>query len=345
MSASALGFRGKQRFQLIGQRVRLASFEPSIPVLIAALWLIATTATVIWAWGLNPLVFATPDEAAVRFTAKLIAEHGNSVLKLPFIDTEDLAHPRTWIAFGDTALPTYAPVALYGYGLILRLHTFGLLLVALLPGAACAAFAAGTAWLLPVGRRWLALFAPALGFSSLYWLVRPWMNLSPLLMCLCWAFFFWSLWYRGAKKYWLVAAALCVGAAAAIRPDHAAFLILCALFLIVAAQPSQWKLVLALLCVAGVTALVPNLILNKLATGHAFRAVYQLALDRQYGADGSHGLDSGHGLPGLGALRVLLAPMGLPVFQSGMNQLKKYFLGMGPAPWLLLGQLALVPLL
>ncbi|HWZ88545.1 MAG TPA: hypothetical protein VNW92_06835 [Polyangiaceae bacterium] len=310
-----------------------------MPLAIAVLWFAVALATQLWAWGLNPVVFPTPDEALVRFAAAVIGEHGTPFLKLPFPDPEDLAHPRSWLSLGDTALPTYAPVSLYAYGLLLRLHSVGLLLIAAFPATAIAAFAAGVALLLPVGRRWLALLAPALGFVSLYWLLRPWMNISPVLACLCWAFFFWALWRKSDQNRWLLASLLCVAGGAAVRPDYAAFLLLIALLLAVAASPSRWKLIIALVTLAGAAALLPNLVLNKLVTGHAFRAAYQMALDRQYGADDSHGL------PGLGVLRTLLVPMGLPTLREGASLFVKYWVKMSPVALLLFGQLAIVPLL
>jgi hypothetical protein len=321
-------------------RARLALFSrPSLPAVMCSVWFVAVFATIICVWGVNPVALATPDEALVRFAASVIGEHGTPFLKLPFADPEDLAHLRGWLSLGDTAIPTYAPVTLYAYGLLLRLRTTGLLLVAALPAAAAAAFAAGTERMLPPDRRWLALLAPVLGFPGLYWLLRPWMNLSALLVCLCWAFFFWASWRKYGSTRWLIAATLCVGAGAAVRPDYAAFLLLTSLLLTVAASPSQWRQALLLVTAAGAGALGVNLILNKAVTGHAFRAAYQMAIDREWGADDSHGL------PGLGMLRVLLIPMGWPAPDVAAKAFVKYWLKMGPIALLLFGQLAIVPLL
>lgn len=341
---ASLVSRGGERYRLALCRIRLkVSAHVSVPVALGAVWFVAAFATLIWAWGLNPLVFQSPDESVVRFAARLVSQQGQPFIKLAFPDPEDLAHPRLWLSLGDVAVPVYAPVTLYGYGLLLRFRSAGLLLIALLPSSAIAAFVAGTARLLPIGRRWLALLAPALGFASLYWILRPWINLSPLLSSLCWGFFFWTSWRTHGRASSLVAVALCVGAAAAIRPDYAGFLLLSAVLLMVGDRPSQWKLILLSLSAAGVLALVPNLILNWASTGHALRAVYQIALDRQYGADGSNGLDNPQGLRAWSMLRVLLVPMGFPTFKVAAIAFKKYFIGMGPGP--LLGQLALVPLL
>ncbi len=313
--------------------------------LVAGSWFAAAFATVLYVWGLNPVVFPAQDEAVVRFAAALIRAHGHPFLTLPFPDPEDMAHPRSWLTQGATALPIYAPVTLYGYAQLLRLRTVGLLLIAALPAAAIAALVAGTANLLPPARRWLAVLTPLLGFASFYWLMRPWMNLSSVLACLCWAFFFLSLWVREYQPRWLALAMLSVGAAAAIRPDYAAFLLLSAALFLLASNPREWQKVLLWGFIAGVFAVVPNLILNKATTGHALRAVYQMALDRQYGADATHGLDSSPGRSPLAILEVLFMPMGLGPLPEFTREFKKYFISMGPAPLLLFGQLAMVPLL
>jgi len=327
-------------FSSVWVRFRVALRAPRSALLaIASVWFVAVLATQLWSWGLNPVTFPTPDESSVRFAAEIISEHGSPRLKLPFPDPEDLAHPRSWLSLGDTAVPVYAPVSFYAYGLLLHLHAVGLLLIAAFPASGTAAFAAGVAGSLPARRRWLGLLAPALGFGGLYWLLRPWMNLSPLLACLGWAFFFWVGWQNTSRQRWLVACLLAVSGAAAVRPDFAAFLLVAALLLTTAARPSQWRRILLLVTGAGAAALLANLVLNKLITGHAFRAAYQMALDRQYGAEDSHGL------PGLNVLRTLLAPMGLPAPRSAASVFVKYWIKMGPAPLLLLGQLAIVPLL
>jgi hypothetical protein len=88
-----------------------------------------------------------------------------------------------------------------------------------------------------------------------------------------------------------------------------------------------------------VLALSANLILNKQITGHALRPAYQLAIDRQWGpADSKEP-------PGLGMLRSLLIPMGIPSWQAGSVAFRKYWLTMGPVGGLLFAQLTLLPLL
>jgi hypothetical protein len=318
---------------------RVSSTHLGMPALVAAIWFGLALATLLWMWGLNPLVFPSPDEAVVRYSAQVISEHGSPILKVPFPDPEDMAHPRSWVTLGDKVVPTYAPVSLYLLGYLLRLGRFGLLLVAVFPASAVAAFAAGTAHLLPPGRRWLAFFAPPLAFPALYWLLRPWVNVSPLLACLCWAFFFWARWRRFDKRRDLSLSALCVALGTAIRPDYAAFLLLAALLVSVAASPPRWKQVFVVFTLAGVCALGSNLFLNKVLTGHPLQAAYQVALDRQWGPQ-----DAGS-TPGLGILRVLLVPMGWPVPKIAVTTFAKYWLRMGPIAVILLGQLAVIPLL
>jgi hypothetical protein len=310
--------------------------EPLVPTISAA-WFVAMFAALIWVWGFDPKELASPDEALNRFAAHVLSHHGRPFLSLGFADPEDLAHPRHWVSVGDRALPSYAPVAIYGYALLLRLRWLGLLLIATLPAGAAAAFAAGTAKLLPAGRKWLAAPAPMLGFPAVYWLLRPWMNLSILLICLCWVFFFWAAWCRSGSLRHLDIAILGVGVAAAVRPDYAAYLLLTTLLLTVAQSPQQWRRALGLVCAAGASAVAVNLFLNWLVTGHPSQAAYQIVAARDEGPSQSGGV--------LGLLRQLLIPMGIPERGMALHFLAKYWLEMGSVAGLTLAQLALVPLL
>src|SRR5690349_6424034 len=173
-----------------GRAGRAALPRPIAPVVIAGVWFVAVFAVILWVWGLNSRVLISPDEALNRYAAGIIKKQWRPFFMLPFPDPEDLAHPHHWVSVGDRAIPSYAPVAIYGYGLFLRLRLLGLLLVPALPASAAAAFVLGTAKLLPDTWKWLFALAPMLGFPALYWLMRPWMNLSALLICVCWSFFF-----------------------------------------------------------------------------------------------------------------------------------------------------------
>jgi len=291
----------------------------------------------VWVWGLNPKELASPDEALNRFAAHVLSHHGRPFLSLGFADPEDLAHPRHWVSVADRALPAYAPVAIYGYALLLRLRGLGLLLIAALPASAAAAFAAGTAKLLPAGRKWLAAPAPMLGFPAVYWLLRPWMNLSILLICLCWVFFFWAAWCRSGSLRHFEIAIFGVAVAAAVRPDYAAYLLLTTLLLALAQSPQQWRRALGLVCAAGASAVAVNLFLNWLVTGHPLQAAYQIVAARDEGPGQSGGV--------VGLLRQLLIPMGIPERGMALHFLAKYWLEMGTVAGLTLAQLALVPLL
>jgi hypothetical protein len=243
------------------------------------------------------------------------------------------------VTVGDKAVPTYAPVMLYAYAPLLRMGNVGLVLLIALPSAAVLAFTLGCAQLLSVRRRWLSIFAPLLAFPALYWLMRPWANLSAVLICLCWAAFYWAFWRESGRLRWLVAAAASVAAAAAVRPDCAAFLLTDGLLLTVAAKPADWKKIALVFVVVGAGALGSNLILNKVLTGHAFRAAYQIALERDEGPSTSTGM------PGLGILRVLLVPMGWPDPHVAWTAFLKYWFKMGPVAVLTLGQLAIISLM
>jgi hypothetical protein len=305
--------------------------------LIAGAWFLVVFASILWVWGLNSRVLISPDEALNRFAASLISKQWRPFLALPFSDPEDLAHPRHWVTVGEHAIPSYAPVAIYVYGLLLRLRLLGLLLIPALPASAAAAFAAGTAKLLPEPRKWLCVFAPLLGFPALYWLMRPWINLSPLLISVCWSFFFWAAWQTGGKSRDLTVAVFLVGAAAAVRPDYAAYLFLVTLLFGAAASPTQWKRITVLVLSAGASAVALNLVLNWLVTGHPTVAAYQIVAARDEGTSGPGGA--------LGLLRQLLVPMGVPEPAMAFRFLFKYWVEMGPVLGLSLAQFALVPLL
>jgi hypothetical protein len=308
--------------------------------LIAAVWFAAVLAAVLWAWGLEPVVFPAPDEALNRHAAEVIRTTGRPFLKLPFRDPEDLAHLRGWLSLGDYAVPTYPPVTFYLFALLSSLGRPGYFLIAAYPALGAAAFAAGTAELLAISRRWLALLTTLLGFPEIYWMLWPWMNVSLLLACLSWSFFFWARWRRVGATRWLSAALLSVGAAAAVRPDYAAYLFLIALLFSLAASPSEWRRIGMWVIVAGVLAIAPNLILNKVITGHALLAAYQIVLDADPGQSAGQ---SSTGL--LHLLGTLLFPMPLPSPHTAATFLFKYWIALGPLPYLSLGELALIPLL
>jgi hypothetical protein len=339
-SSSSEGGAGGALRAAFGRAGRGLRSPAAVLLGIALVWSATTLAALLWAWGADPQVFPSSDEAVVRYAAQLIGNHQGPFLNVPLPDPEDLLHPRSWLTIGSRATPSYAPVSFYVYGWLLRLpYGLGPLLVMAMPAVAVGAFAAGTARLLPRSRRWLGLAAPALGFPALYWVLRAWVNGSPLLIGICWSVFCWASWRESNRAGWLAASLASLGYAAAVRPDYAAYLFVVVLLLSVAASPAQWKLIAALVVGSGVLALSANLILNKQITGHALRAAYQMALDRQWGpADPKE-----HAAIGL--LRSLLIPMGIPSWNVASTEFRKYWLTLGPIALLLFGQLALVPLL
>src|SRR5262245_10164626 len=108
-----------------GRENRVEIPRPLAPVLIACAWFVLVFATILWVWGLNSKVLISPDEALNRFSAGVIAKQWRPFLALPFPDPEDIAHPRHWVSVGERAVPSYAPVAIYVYGLLLRLRLLG----------------------------------------------------------------------------------------------------------------------------------------------------------------------------------------------------------------------------
>jgi len=316
---------------------RIRPLRSSVPLLVFCVWFVAAYGMIVWAWGVDPVIFPTPDEALCRLAARLIHDHGTPFLTLPFADPEDLAHPRNWLSLGERAVPTYAPFLLYVYGYLLHLGRVGLLFTVAFPASAAGAFAAGTAKLLPKGRQWLGLLAPALGFPALFWLLRPWMNLSPVLGCLAWGFFAWASWSPTKPERAIAGAFAGVAFATAIRPDYAPFLLLAGLLVLLAASPASWRTTLTCGVAAGAFALGVNLALNRVITGHAFQAAYQMSVDREYGAPSNTN-------PVVRILQTLLTPMGLPAPHEAAREFLRYCVYMGPVSLLLFGQASIVPL-
>lgn len=307
----------------------------------AAIWFVVTFACVVVTWGQDPQTFVSPDEAVNRLAAQLTSEHGRPFLPVPFVDEEDLAHPRLWVTLGDHAVPAYAPFAFYVYAALIKLPFVGLWLIPALPASAVAAFTLGTARLLPARRKWLASLSPLLGYPALYWLLRPWMNISLLLVCICWAFLFWVNWRKAEpgkiRTRWLVAACALVGAGAATRPDYAAYLMLTVLLFTLAESKGEWKLVVLSVVGAGAGAVLMNLLLNWVVTGQPLRAAYQIYVSRTPDPD-AHPV-----LPGI--LNSLLTPQGLRTPKEIWKFFVKYWLDMRPLGLLAIGQASLVPLL
>jgi hypothetical protein len=308
------------------------------PALVFASWFIVSFALIYWAQDLRPKTFSTPDEAANRLAALTIRKTGQPFLPIPFPDPEDVAHPRAWYSLNDNvAIPVYPPVLIYVFALLTLLRDLGYFLIIAWPASGIGAFAAGVAGLLPRGRRWLAALAPVLGTPAFYWFVRPWMNISSLLAWLAWALLAWSRWRATGRNAWLAIALLAVGAGAAVRPDYTAYVLPIAVLLSLAEAPSAFRRIFAWTFVAGLAALVANLILNRLITGHAFQAAYQLAIAREEGpAAGSHWFH---------LVNTLLFPMGLPTGSTLAWFLYKYCIALRPVVLLLVAQLALWPLL
>jgi hypothetical protein len=302
---------------------------------VAAVWFALGLYIVLWVWGLRPIAFPAQDESVIRQAAMFVRRSGSPFMRLPFYDPEDIAHPRNWVTVGDYAIPAYSPFSYFVYGYLTRLRNLGFFLIAALPGASAAAFAFGVARLLPAGRRWFAIVAPVLGFPALYWLLRPWMNISPFLSALCWAFCFWAGWRASNRNRDLAWAFALLGVAGAIRPDFAFYVFSIPFVLTLAADPTQWRrIVIANLC-AGAGAVAINLVLNAVLTGHPFQVAYMAAIAREHGeADAQQA----------SKLVSLLFPMGFDVDAAGAwSYFKKYWLDMGSIVALVALQVTLLP--
>jgi hypothetical protein len=170
---------------------------------------------------------------------------------------------------------------------------------------------------------------------TLYWFVRPWMNIAPLLVCVSWAFYAWTRWRERGQIGWLAAMFACVGAGAAVRPDYTAYLLLATLSWSAATRPKAWRSLVLGTFASGAGALLVNLPLNKLITGHPFLAAYQLVLEPGQGDTAPLWLR----LP-----RLLLFPIGLPAASTIVPMFVKYWLALGSVAALAVAQLAWFPL-
>jgi hypothetical protein len=305
---------------------------------IAAGWFVAIFFAVLWIWGTGPITFPSPDESVNRFAASLVSDGGRPFLAIPHSDAENMVHPRFWVTLDDHAIPAYPPLAYYIYAALISVPLLGPMLIASLPASAAAAFSAGVARLLP-GRRFLAAVAPAIAFPALYWYLRPWMNISLLLVFLSWAFFAWVQWRNTQSTRWLIATCVVLAGAAAVRPDYAPYIFLTALLLAIAEMPARWRLIVACMVGAGIAAILVNGLLNALTTGNPLRAAYQLHAERQASGEGPAptGIWS--------TAYFLFLPWGFPDPRDVVTLFDHYWLRMGPIVLLFVGQAALIPLL
>lgn len=319
----------------------ISRVEDRLVVGAAVLWFVVVFAAIVWMQhGTNPRYFSSPDETVQRHAAQLIADHGRPFDSVNQPDPDDLLHERLWVTTGDHAVPAYPPVGYYLQGGALKIPVFGILLVPAFAALAVAALVLAAARFSP-SRRILAITAPLLAFPALYYLMRPWMNISMMLSCVCLALYFWSNWLESRSTRSLALASACLGLAVAIRPDYALlFLALACAGACAEARPHERKRLIVALVSAGAGAVAVNLVLNTVTVGHPFSTAYAIW-------DSRNGIERPWtGLPGpLASIGLAVAPYGLPSVHEASKQLQLYWLHLGPVAFLLLGQLALIPLL
>jgi hypothetical protein len=323
------------------ERTVVPAFTSSTPVswrltlFVGGTWFCIALAAILWSWdGHDPRYFASPDEAIDRKAAELVATSGSPAVELAVDDQEDLRHGRFWVTVGDEAIPAYPPVAYYVQALLLMPPGTGALFVAVLSALGVGAFA-GAVCMLGERRRWIALLAPAAAFPAVYWMLRPWMNMSTFLVFLCLALFCWAAWRNQHASRWFIAGAAMVAMCAAVRPDYALFVFGAALIALAADGRSQDRRGYMLtFAAAGALAVALNLGLNALTTGEPLTAAYEIVDERRGGAIAA-------GLPGpFSKLGFLLLPYGLPAPDMIIGQLRRYWFDMGPMIVVSLGSIA-----
>ena len=337
--AGKLAVSADERARLV--RLTLERIDALLLHLAALCWVIAVFAAIIWTQhGLNPRYFSAPDEAVNRHAAQLVADHGRPFDTLPQTDPGDLLHERLWLSVGDHAIPAYPPAAYYIQGALLKIPAAGFVLIAALPALAVGAFVLGVGGFAK-SRRVLAAAAPLLAFPALYYMMRPWMNMSLFLSFFCFAVCFWSTWLRSRSGKALFGATIATSLAAAVRPDYAPFVMCLALVACMAeARQGERKKLIAAVIAAGVGAVAINLVLNAVTTGKPFTTAYAIwderhAVTRPWSS-----------LPGpLSALMYIVMPYGWPSGSEIVDQVGRYWIRLGPIGVVLLAQCALVPLL
>jgi hypothetical protein len=312
-----------------------------LPGVIALAWFVAVLVGILWAWGgKDQRYFNSPDEMVNRLAAERVAASGRPHIKLADADPEDLRHPRMWLTMDSGyAIPSYPPVTYYLQGAIIKTGAPVHVVLAALSAAGVAALAAG-AVVIGGRRRWLGVVAPAAAFPALYWMMRPWMNMATFLTMFCFAFLFFALWRSGRERRWLCLAALFVGLAAAVRPDYAPFLMAVSLIAGFAETRGRERwYVFAAVAAAGALAVALNVVLNAVTTGDPLTAAYEISDART--ADSAR---AGAPEP-LSKLMFVFLPYGLPGVDLVSDQLRRYWLGLGPVILITGGLLALIPLL
>src|SRR3989304_2332317 len=310
---------------------RIASSTYAWPAFVGTIWFLVALVGVLWLWrGPEPLIFNSPDEATTQYASRLIAETGSVKAPLPISDEEDLTHLRAWISRGDTAIPALSPLTFYLYAAFLSIPVVGPLLIPLFASVGVGAFGAALA-LLGRSRRWVSLFAPAALFPGLYWLIRPWMNMSPYLSFVSMGLLLWLLWRAEHRRSFLFGAGAMLGLAVAVRPDYAGVTFgTAALCPLAELRRSEFRFALCRLALSLVEAAFLILLFNTLTTGAPLTFGYELAEARE--AQGGDVAAARPARPGpLSEVYFLVLPNGVPAPSEVVRQIYKYWFQMWPA--------------
>ncbi|MBW3663062.1 MAG: hypothetical protein KY469_08185 [Actinobacteria bacterium] len=293
---------------------------------VGLLWFVVAFVALIVVWG-SPwrLPHQSPDEAAAAHAMQLVADTGRPLLAVPFDDPGGLSHQRLWVRIDGAYTPAYPAGAFYLYGLP-RVVPGGAWLLFLLPAAGLAAYAAGTALVLPRSR-WLAALVPLLAFPGTYWVLRPWHNVSAAialtglgLLAATWA------WRRNRTRWsWATVAAAIL--ASVVRPDQIHVWFGIALLATLAGVTDRRRAARWTLIHLGAAALAFGLVMlgNVAVTGDPLTtpiAFLDFPTNIQPAA---------LGLPTPWAeLALIVAPRGWPDWSNVATQFGKYGLAFGP---------------
>ncbi|MEX1255182.1 MAG: hypothetical protein WEE64_12660 [Dehalococcoidia bacterium] len=298
-------------------------------VLAGAVWFVLMFVGMLWLWrDPAPEVFSSPDEAMNRLAAEQIVKTGVPSVELPFDDPEDVAHLRLLVSTGDDAIPVLPPMTPYLYAGLLALPLVGGYLIMLLAAGGAGAFAASVA-LLGARRQWVSLLAPVAAFPALYWLLRPWINMSLFLTLVSGAFLCLVLWKHERRLPFLLAMGALLAVAAAVRPDYTAVTFLLALFFVLLeARPNEAPKAVAVLIGSGVLAVLLMFALNAAVSGDPLTFGYEISDQLGLRPGTTPGRQE---LPTpLAEIYYLFLPNGVPELGQVGTQLWKYWFQMGP---------------
>ncbi|HEX9888128.1 MAG TPA: hypothetical protein VGA69_01520 [Nitriliruptorales bacterium] len=290
-----------------------------------AAWFLLAAGLIVWLFGSpDRTALQAPDEVATARGALLVADHGTPTDPVAFDDPTGLARMRMWVQAGDQHVASVPATAQYVYGLP-RAVPGGAWVAFVLPALGVGALAAGACTVLDRSR-WLGALVPGLAFPALYWMLRPWHNVSLELALTGLVVAAFAVFARARRRAWALAGIALATGAALVRPDHVHLLLGLPLVWSVALDPGRWRRWVGWHAGATVVWVLGVVVGNLATTGQPLVTPVDL-LDFP-SAVTPVGRDLPFPLP---QLLLVLAPRGWPDWSLVADQLGRYWLGLWPA--------------